>query len=287
MHKRLSVFMAVCFFHVSTAATWSPDGKTIAYSYIANPENIYLVDADGNNPRTLVARAQRDFRPEWSPDGQHLIFTSVIDEKHVTYTVDMTGKLTQLTTADEAIGGAQYSADGTEIIYFTDSPLSRDIFIRNLTNKQQKNLTNSPDFDEYSARWTADNKQVVYVKKAKDTKTQGDLWVMNRVTGDSRNITNTPRQDEFHPAWSHDGKKLVFIQVDAGEFSVVWLDLETGRQQRLASGEGYAVLSPHFSPDDKWVSFTRTDFAEQAENLPAIVKVSLATGCEELITRWQ
>ncbi len=287
MNNRILALTAVFFSSFSTAATWSPDGKTIAYSYIANPENIYLVDADGNNPRTLVARAQRDFRPEWSPDGQHLIFTSVIDEKHVTYTVDLTGKLKQLTAVDEVVGGAQYSADGDEILYFTDQPLARDIYIRNLTTKQQQNLTQSQDFDEYSARWTADNHHIVYVKKSHDSDDLGDLWMMNRATGETKNITNTPNQDEFHPAWSHDGNKVVFIQVKAGVFNVVWLDVETGTQHRLASGNGYAVLSPHFSPDDRWVSFTRTDFAEQADNLPAIVKVSLETGCEELITRWQ
>ncbi len=288
--KHIQVITSLIGFIVynpTTAAPWSPDGQKIAYSYIGNPENIYVVDQDGNNPITLLARAQRDFRPEWSPDGSHLIITSVVDKKHVTYTVDLSGKAKQITTVEDVIGGAQYNSDGTQFLYFTDEPRPRDLYVRNLKSGRDERLTNTPGYDEYSARWNSDNQQIVYVKKGIASEAPGDLWLLNRLTGENQNITKTSKLDEFHPSWSHDGQKIVFIEVNTGQFNVVMLDLNTMKRHKLASGEGYAVLSPHFSPDDKWVSFTRTDFAEKAENLPAIVKVCIENKQEVLITRWK
>ena len=96
------------------AAPWSPDGTLIAYSYIGGPENLYIVNADGAHQRDLVVRGQRDFRPEWSPDGSHILFTSVVDDKHIIIRVNPDGTgLKQLSEPEEAAGGADYAPDGT------------------------------------------------------------------------------------------------------------------------------------------------------------------------------
>ncbi len=69
---------------------WSPDGSRIAFQAskatsvtlrldvgkLEDPkEGIWLVDADGSNPRQLTADpGLLDFRPLWSADGQHILF---------------------------------------------------------------------------------------------------------------------------------------------------------------------------------------------------------------------
>jgi Tol biopolymer transport system component len=269
------------------AAPWSPDGSWIAYSYIGNPENIYLVRADGSEPRTLLARNQRDFRPEWSPDGSHLVFTSVVEGKHVMVQLDLEGRHTRLSEPEEVAGDPEYSPDGKQLLYFTDEPLPRELYLRELATGETRQLTDTPEFDEYSARWAPDGRRVAFVGKTQEENATGDIWILDIENGRRQNATRSPETDEFHPAWSHDGNKLVYIQVRDGDFSVVWRDLESGKEQLLAGGNGYAVLSPHFSPNDEWVSFTRTDFAEKAEKLPAIVKVRLRDGQETVITRWK
>ncbi|HVX15380.1 MAG TPA: hypothetical protein VHC22_29595 [Pirellulales bacterium] len=54
--------------------TWSPDGKQIAFasnrSGVLGSFHIWAMDADGANPRRLVARNTIGFiYPSWSPDG--------------------------------------------------------------------------------------------------------------------------------------------------------------------------------------------------------------------------
>ena len=64
--------------HSSGRATWSPDGKKIAYVLTQrNPsqESIYIVDADGTN-RSRFTRPvpARHYSLDWSPDGKHILY---------------------------------------------------------------------------------------------------------------------------------------------------------------------------------------------------------------------
>ena len=98
-------------------------------------------------------------------------------------------------------------------------------------------------------------------------------------------MTQTETVGEFHPDFSHDGNHVVYIQVVDGAFNVAVRNVETLEERIVATGNGYAVLSPHFSPDDQSVIFTRTDFAEKGPDMPAIVSVSLEDGSETVIAR--
>ena len=42
---------------------------------IPAPE-IYVMDADGGNPRRLTNNPARDYAPSWSPDGKRIVFVS-------------------------------------------------------------------------------------------------------------------------------------------------------------------------------------------------------------------
>src|SRR5215217_1059732 len=48
------------------------DGR-VAFTY---QDDIWVVDADGSNPRRLTVNVGRDFSPRFSPDGKSIAFTS-------------------------------------------------------------------------------------------------------------------------------------------------------------------------------------------------------------------
>ncbi|MGD9799745.1 MAG: DPP IV N-terminal domain-containing protein, partial [Parvularculaceae bacterium] len=234
----------------------------------------------------IVEREQRDFLPRWAPDGSHLVFTSVVDGAHVIMRVNPDGSdLTQITPSPEAAGDPDYSPDGATILYFTDEPKPRDLYLRDVSTGETTQLTDTPDFDEMTARWAPDGRSIVFVGKDHADGAESDIWIIDSETGKKRNLTQTDSVGEFHPDWSHDGKRVVYIRVADGAFDVAVRDITTNEEKIVASGNGFAVLSPSFSSSDVAIGFTRTDFAEQGEGMPAIISVSLKTGTETVLAK--
>ena len=68
---------------LDSASSWSPDGKQIAFTS-AEPLkwnnglrwNIWVMEADGGNPRDLTNHDAEDRSPDWSPDGKQIAFAS-------------------------------------------------------------------------------------------------------------------------------------------------------------------------------------------------------------------
>ena len=95
----------------SRRVAWSPDGRMIAFEsgstrYDDNPYNnmdIWVVNADGSNPRNLTnTPGVTDWNPSWSPDSARIVFESTRWEEgtHTAqiWIVDVaTGAMTQLT----------------------------------------------------------------------------------------------------------------------------------------------------------------------------------------------
>src|SRR5499426_2470584 len=65
--------------------SWSPDGKTIAFSATVNPDliqggtsDVYLLNLADNSVKKLVAQPGPDNNPRWSPDGKRIVFSSAM-----------------------------------------------------------------------------------------------------------------------------------------------------------------------------------------------------------------
>jgi Tol biopolymer transport system component len=113
---------------------WSPDGSKIAFNSSRSPSGIYVMNADGSDPRLLLAGV-RD--PAWSPDGTKIAYTGPGGESDQLYaseiwTMDADGtdqrRITQsgdieypcgssYFTYDEADFGPNWSPDGTKLVY--------------------------------------------------------------------------------------------------------------------------------------------------------------------------
>ncbi|MBI1933611.1 MAG: PD40 domain-containing protein [Ignavibacteriales bacterium] len=63
-------------------AVYSPDGKTIAFTSDRDNKikDIYLMDREGKNVRRLTHNKVYCESPEWTKDGNHIIFTLLLKE---------------------------------------------------------------------------------------------------------------------------------------------------------------------------------------------------------------
>lgn len=111
---------------------FSPDGKQIAFiSDRDGQENIWIMDADGDNPRQVSSqRTDRMAFPTWTPDGQQIVVRRGGDSNNTLTRGDQVsgrgelwiydiedGKGEQLTPGDVAATWPSVSPDGRHIYY--------------------------------------------------------------------------------------------------------------------------------------------------------------------------
>ena len=64
---------------------WSPDGKWVVFTSFREDQiredgsdDIYVMDADGNNQRNVMPSLAEEMHPCWSADGEQIVFASIV-----------------------------------------------------------------------------------------------------------------------------------------------------------------------------------------------------------------
>lgn len=102
---------------------FSPDGRQIVFrSGRDGNHEIYLMNADGSNPRRLTDNAATDTMPSFSPDGRQVAFSSNRDGDFEIYNLDIStdgkpGKLRRITNRPGFDMHPFYSPDGKWLVF--------------------------------------------------------------------------------------------------------------------------------------------------------------------------
>jgi dipeptidyl aminopeptidase/acylaminoacyl peptidase len=230
-------------------ATWSPDGKSLAFiSNMSGRNNLWLVPADRGFPVQLTVSDQRQTSPAWSPDGKWIAFQSDYD------------------------GDEQW-----------------DIFLVSPKSGKVVNLTQTREIAEQNPTWSADGRYLAYGVKPKSSAAyEIDIYdmIMREV---KHITSNTPQdKGNYNPIWSKDGQYIVYTQEQAkGTDSNIFIaDLRNGQSTLLTPHDGEQLFSANdVSPDGKSVLLT-SNASNGYENLGVL---SLATKKIEWLTndKWE
>ena len=205
--------------------SWSPDGKRIVFSSdrdgfknddLVITSEIYVMDADGNNPQNLTNDDFDDRYPSWSPDGKRIIFSSIRDghfrgEGRITseiYVMDADGgnqqRLTNNLTEDQY---PSWSPDGKRIAFSArrdghfehNLDLTYEIYVMDADGGNQQRLTENRNND-WNSSWSPDGKRIAFRSDRKGDAVNWDIYVMDADGGNPQNLTNNPHADDS-PAW--------------------------------------------------------------------------------------
>ena len=182
-------------------ATWSPDGKSVAFiSNMSGRNNLWLVPAEGGWPVQLTVSDQRQTAPAWSPDGKWIAYQSDYD------------------------GDEQW-----------------DIFLVSPKTGKVVNLTQTREIAEQSPTWSPDGRYLAYEVKPKNSAAyEIDVYdtVMREV---KHITSGTPQdKGNYGPIWSHDGKYIVYTQEQAkGTDSNIFVaEVATGKSTLVTPHDG-------------------------------------------------
>jgi hypothetical protein len=133
---------------------WSPDGRYIAFSGLANGfSDLFLYDLQADSVRRLTNDAYADLQPAWSPDGQRLVFST---DRFSTQLQDLKFGYYELAVMDigsrkiEELPGfpngkhinPQWSSDGSSIYFLSDRSGVTNIYKLHLPDRTIVQVTN-------------------------------------------------------------------------------------------------------------------------------------------------
>jgi len=145
---------------VGSHPTWSPGGRSIAYS--AGPHGartIHLVGADGNRDRLLTAGPADQHDPAWSR-GNTIAFVQTNPSGEDIYTVGVRGGTPrQLTRKPGDDADPAWSPDGRRIAFVRGRG---GIWVMNRFGRGERKVVHVPGGPEQGVAWSPDGKRLVF-----------------------------------------------------------------------------------------------------------------------------
>jgi Tol biopolymer transport system component len=211
--------------HWDLYPVWSPDGSQIAYlSWRDTTLDIYLMNADGGNQRSLYDSGFHDADIDWI--GEQIVFTSqskiwIIKEDgsnpHPLTNPPRAGEWGQ---ANLPFGDydPRLSPDGSQVVFsrLVDDQSAHgnyDLFIMDIDGTSQKNLTGSGHTQGLSS-WSPSGDKILYIISAIGGQGVYDLYSVNSDGSENRSLTPTYLPTDFliHGArFAPDSSAVYFI----------------------------------------------------------------------------
>lgn len=232
---------------------WSPDGQQIAFvSSRDNREQIYLMNADGSNPRNISPNPRASDRlPLWSPDGRYILFEEYYSagSKWDIWVMDADGKNPKNLSSDHTRDNARmsWSPDSKQFAFSGWTEGGSGIWIMDLDGAHAVSLT-PPDSQDFDPVWSPDGKQIAFVR---GLRTNEDVWLINVNRSDVRQLTSD-RKSISQLAWSPDGKNLAFISSASG-YNELYIMQPDGNSLQKAAPTNAADLNFVWSPDNSQI----------------------------------
>ena len=101
---------------------WSPDGQQIAFSadLSGGKRSVYLIASEGGTPKRLLASEQSQSDVNWSPDGNRLVFGTLIVPNAPIYIFDLRTQSVATVGGSHGFHDPQWSPDGRNIAAMTN-----------------------------------------------------------------------------------------------------------------------------------------------------------------------
>ena len=128
----------------------APQKGTIAFATPRPPAgNLWLMDADGENPRAVPNVKGSVSGMTWSPDGRKIAYYSGVEPNNdEIFVIDADGEnLTRLTEHPKNDRWPTWHPNGQKIAFASKRDGNLEIYVMNANGEAKQNITNHPDAD--------------------------------------------------------------------------------------------------------------------------------------------
>ncbi len=252
-----------------SSAAFSPDGKSIIYSMQGS---LWRQDVDSGTAYQLTNTNGYDYQPDWSPDGQFVIFTRQIDNALNLVLFDLkTEKESVLTKGPTTNLEPRWSPDGKKVA-FISSRLGGywGLYVADFEKLDLKNIKplvagHKSKRDRYyysqtdhviNPSWSPDGSRIFYVSNEEAAWGSGDIWSLDvNDSQDKKRILVEETTWSARPELAHDGKRLLYSSYQGRQWHQLWLTTTDGLSPLPLTFGDYDIQKARWSKDDKYLLY--------------------------------
>jgi tricorn protease len=231
---------------------------------LASRNNIWKVPDEGGEPVQVTKHTSGSlFWPSMSSDGKTIVY----EENFGLWKLDVeSGKTTEIKidiTSDDQDNNLETLTVSSEADSYHLSPSTKravisvhgELFTIATDQGDVRRLTNTPGERETQPHWSPDGKWIAFLG---DKTGREEVYLCDERGRKVKKLTDTDTQ-KSQLVWSPDSKNLLYTGSDRKLHKI---NLETGKSTAIAKGDAagfgnFAIMNPQWSPDGKWVSYTR------------------------------
>ena len=225
---------------------------------VINPEGddeIFAMNPDGSGVEQLTVNIDEDSAPEYSADGEQIVF--VREGQIYKMNADGTGEV-PLTPPSENSKDYEpvWSPSGEHVAFQRFQNRAGEIFKIRSDGSDLENLTRNPR-DDSDPAWSPGGKKIAFTRKGQGN----DLDIYKMSVNGSRQVQVTKTEtNDFQPDFSPDGQRIVFVRgPGSGEPNIYKMLSDGTKQTALTRPNDLDDTNPAWSPDGKKIVYTGED----------------------------
>ncbi|HET6846605.1 MAG TPA: hypothetical protein VFH29_07200 [Anaerolineales bacterium] len=184
--------------------SFSPDGGQIAFLNRVDdaPAAIWIMEANGQEPRKLYGGTGTIVALAWSPDGRQMAFNMAVGSSFAydVFLLDVqnpTANPVQVSRGLNEIGGSiSWSPDGKDLLLFAGPAAAREIYSLRISDGAITQLSHGGN--NASPAYSPDGQSIVFNSLRNGG--QADLFIMRADGHSTRQLTDFPEPD-WQPQW--------------------------------------------------------------------------------------
>ena len=224
------------FRFINSAASWSPDGKYLAFAAKRGPkDDIVVLDVAKNDEVTRIAVDLSGVTtPSWSPDGKKLVFTGYDGGQSDLFVINADGSnLARLTHDRYADLHPVWSPDGKTIAFTTDRGPDTNfetlrignfrLALYHLDTSRIETLAGMDAGQNVNPQWAPDGQSLAFVSERTGV---ANIFLYELANGESYQLTDfytgaqgiTPLSPIL--SWARQADKLAYVYYQNGDYDV-------------------------------------------------------------------
>lgn len=215
----------------------------------AGNKNLWIMDWDGANPRSLTQDKTLNMSPTWAPDGKTLYFTSFRGGNADIYKYDLeSGRISQFYASPQVDSAPNVSPDGQWIAFSSSVAGNAEIYRIQPDGGQRTQMTISWGVDT-SPSWSPTGREIVF------TSDRGGTPQIYRMDFDGTGLLRLTFAGNYNETarWSPRGDLIAYASREIG-FQIFTVG-PGGSGERRVTSDG-SNLDPCWSPDGMKLVYT-------------------------------